>query len=599
MKHRWRTRAGLVLASILALAMFLPACSGDTDPTTAPPTTTAADPDANIKNPESFIMATIGYPDSLDPAYGYDTASGESVQLVYDTLLTFKGASTTEFLPALATEWTISADGKTYRFHIRTGVKFHNGNDLTPSDVEYSFERGMVQDYGAGPQWMFFEPLLGGYSSRDIEPRIPLQQITDAVQVDGEWVQFNLIAPYAPFLQILAGPWGGIVDKEWCVQNGDWDGSEASYAALNDPDAGASPLQAIMNGTGPFKLERWDPGVEISFVRYDAYWQGPANFERVIIKTVDEWSTRKLMLQNGDVDYAYVPATNFAEMEGATGLTIIKNLPTVTVDSFFFQMSISPQSTMVGSGKLDGAGIPLDFFTDINVRKGFSHAFDFGTYLQDALSGQGVQAASPVINGLSYYNPNLTTKYNYDLVKAREYLQAAWGGQVWEKGFTLTLAYNSGNLPRKLACEILQAGLFAINPLFKVNIQVMQWPTLLRGMYTGLLPAFQIGWLPDFTDAHNFVVPFMHSQGTFSGWQNYNNPEADALIAEGISSIDPQVRQQIYDQLAQIYYDDAPGILLAQPLGQRYFKDWIQGFVYNPALPSQMCNIYLLSKTYK
>ena len=102
----------------------------------------------------------------MDPAYSYDTASGEIIQSVYETLLFFKGESTTEFEPILATEWNVSADGKTYRFKIREGVKFHNGNDLTPEDVEYSIERGMVQDYGAGPQWMLFEPLLGIQTSR-------------------------------------------------------------------------------------------------------------------------------------------------------------------------------------------------------------------------------------------------------------------------------------------------------------------------------------------------------------------------------------------------------------------------------------------------
>lgn len=597
MKHKWRSKVGFVLAGILALAMFLPACSGDTDPTTTPtytPPPTTPDPDADIVNADIFTMATIGFPDSLDPAYGYDTASGESVQLVYETLIAFDGASTSDFVPGLATEWTVSEDGMTYRFHIRTGITFHNGNPLTPSDVEYSFERGMVQDYGAGPQWMFFEPLLGIFTSGGLA----LETITNTVEVDGEWVQFNLIAPYEPFIQILAGPWGSIVDEEWCIANGDWDGTEASYAALNNPDAGASPLQFIMNGTGPFALEVWNPGVDISFLRFDDYWQGAANFERVLIKTVDEWSTRKLMLLNGDIDYAYVPGTNFAEMEGAEGLTILTSLPSANIDSFFFQMDISPNSTFVGSGELDGDGIPLDFFTDLDVRNGFSYAFDFGTYIQDGLSGEGQQAASPVIEGLPYYTPDLDTKYDFDAAQAEAHLRAAWGGEVWEKGFTITLAYNSGNLPRKLACEILQAGLFNINPLFKISIQVLQWPTLLRGMYTGLLPMFQIGWAPDFMDPHNYVIPFMHSQGTFSGWQNYNNPEVDALVEAGIASTDADVRQQIYDDLAQLYYDDSPGILLAQPFARRYFKDWVQGYIYNVALPSQMGNIYLLSKTY-
>jgi len=115
-----------------------------------------------IKNPDTFIQATIGDPDTLDPAAAYDTTSAQHIELVYDTLIRFDGESTTKYKPWLATEWNVSADGKTYRFHIRKGVKFSNGNTLTPADVEYSIERGMVQDYSAGPQWMFFEPFFVG-----------------------------------------------------------------------------------------------------------------------------------------------------------------------------------------------------------------------------------------------------------------------------------------------------------------------------------------------------------------------------------------------------------------------------------------------------
>lgn len=596
MKNFIMGKVFILVVAMITTALVLPACSEDeeepgpgTDPTT---------PDEKeITNPETFVIATIGEIDSLDPVYQYDTASGEALDMIYERLVFYDGESTTDFVPMLATEWTISEDGKTYRFKIREGVTFHNGNALTPEDVEYSFERGMIQDYGAGPMWMFFEPFFGLYSSRDTDPKMPLDQLTSAVEVDGDWVQFNLATPYEPFMQILCGAWSSILDKEWCIENGDWDGTQASYDALNDPASGGSPLQSVTNGTGPLMLERWDPAVEISLVRNDDYWRDPISFERVIVKVVPEWTNRKLMLEAGDADYIYVPRAQISELEGAEGLTVYKDLPQINLDAFFFQFDISEDSTFTGSGQLDGNGIPNDFFQDLDVRLGFTYAFDWETYLADALLGEGQQANSPVIEGLSYYNPD-NPMYAQDLALAEEHLRAAWDGEVWEKGFTITLAYNVGNLPRKTACEILQANLFAINPLFKINIQVMQWPTLLRSMYMSLIPMFQIGWLPDFTDAHNFIVPFMHSSGTFSGWQNYSNPEVDALIAAGINSTDPEERQQIYDELAQYYYDDAPGILLAQPLGRRYFRDWVQGFVFNPALSSDCGYIYNLSKSY-
>jgi peptide/nickel transport system substrate-binding protein len=186
---------------------------------------------------------------------------------------------------------------------------------------------------------------------------MPLSQITSAVEVDGEWVQFNLNAPFEPFLQVLCGSWGSIVDKEWCIEQGDWDGTQASYEALNTPESDAWPLHAQMMGTGPFSLDYWDQGVEISFSRNDNYWGDAANFAKVVIKSVEEWTTRKLMLENGDADWVYVPTEYYGEMDGVDGLTVYRDLALVQLDGFFFVYDISDTSPYIGSGQLDGQGI--------------------------------------------------------------------------------------------------------------------------------------------------------------------------------------------------------------------------------------------------
>jgi len=587
----------LVAVCVIA-AMLLPACQEE-EAGEVKEVEKEEPAQPEIKNPGTFIYATIGPPDTMDPAYAYDTASGEVIQAVYEPLLFFKKESTTEFDPILATEWTVSADGKTYRFKIRKGVKFHNGNTLTPEDVEYSFERGMVQDYGAGPQWMLFEPFFGTdtHSSRSGDVLMSLDDIKSTVEVDGDWVQFNLVSSYEPFLQILANTWGSIVDKEWSIENGDWDGTQASYEALNDPESGSSPIHAIMNGTGPFKLDRWEEGIEVVLVRNDNYWRTKASLERVVIKSIEEWTTRRLMLEAGDADLVDVPRAHIDEMEDVEGLTIYKDLPTLTNAAFFFQFAISEESTFVGSGKLDGAGIPRDFFSDVDVRKGIAYSFDWETYLKDALMNEAQQTGSSIVEGLSYYDAN-APRHTLDLAKAEEHFKKAWGGEVWENGFTFTVAYNAGNLARKTGCEILQENLFSINEKFTVLIQVMQWPTMLRGMYMQLLPMFQIGWMADYPDAHNFVFPFMHSGGTFSGWQNYKNTEVDTLIAEGISGTTTAAREATYRKLDQLFFDDVPSFILSQALGRRYFRSWVQGFYHNPCLPGLFGNLYALSKEY-
>ncbi len=91
----------------------------------------------------------------------YDTFSGEIVQNVYETLVFYDGGATDKFVPQLAESWTVSEDGKTWVFKIRKGVKFHSGAEMTPSDVAYSFQRGILQGGTSSPQWLLTEPFFG------------------------------------------------------------------------------------------------------------------------------------------------------------------------------------------------------------------------------------------------------------------------------------------------------------------------------------------------------------------------------------------------------------------------------------------------------
>jgi peptide/nickel transport system substrate-binding protein len=550
-----------------------------------------------IKNPGTFVIASAFDIASLDPAYAYDSISAGQIQNIYDTLIEFDGNSTSEFVPSLATEWTISEDGKTYRFKIRDGVTFNNGNPLTPEDVEYSFERGMVQDYALGPQWMFFEPLfgLGTYTSRTEDGLIPLEEIKSKVEVDGQWVQFNLATPYEPFLQILASSWGSIVDMDWCIQNGDWNGTEESYEALNSPAPGGSPINSIACGTGPYQLELWEPGIGTRLIRNDDYWGEPASFERVVTQIIDEWGTRKLMLQLGDVDCATVPPEGIPQVKEMSGILVYEDLPTLMNQALFFQFDIDPTSTLIGSGQLDGNGIPADFFGDVDVRKGFAYAFDWDTYIDDAMAGYGEQISSPIVQGIPYYEPDWP-RYELDLAQAEEHLRAAWDGLLWENGFQMTLVHASGDIAGKIACEILQNNLFEINPLFRISIQLMAWPTMLDEMALGRLPMYVNGWTADYPDPHNFVFPYMHSEGLFAQAQGYSDAVVDGLIEQAISSNNHSERQVLYDQLAGLYFDEVPSVMIGQQLGVYFFRDWIQGFVYNPIRSVYEMYAYYLSK---
>ncbi len=582
MSKRLSKMSWIVLAALLCLSLILmPGCTAEQEEEEEPGVTIP------FQNDGTFVFQTIGGIKSLDPPWIYDTGSATETGKIYETLIYFDGEKSDEFMPLLATEWEFNSTDLTFTFKIRDGVKFHSGNDLTPEDVEYSMERWMVMDRAGGPTWMVFGPLLDAGSSADVT----FADIVGAVEVDGDSVVFHLGGGAhweLAFLQILCGGWAGIVDKDFCIANGGWDGTEATWMDYNVPAAvGDTALYNHCSGTGPWKLNLWEPGIQIKVEKNEDYWGGSVPFDYVITQIVEEWTSRKLALLAGDADLVYVPATFFDEMDDietqTEDLLIYKDLPSLSIDAFFFNQDIAPESTFVGSGALDGEGIPLDFFTDIDVRKGFCYAFDFETYIRDGLDGQGIQRGSPVVEGLPYFDPD-TSLYAKDLDKAEEHFKAAWGGDVWDKGFKMTLLYNSGNIPRKTACEILAEALYAINPIFEVSIQPISWPTFLGKIWgTRDMPMFQIGWLPDYPHPDNFVVPFMQSTfGAFSAYIGYGSPELDAKIKAAFEETDPVAQQAKYSELQELCYEDPYGITLAQPIARRYFTKYIGGYYYNP-----------------
>ena len=560
-------------------------------------------PRPEIKNPGTIIVATIGEPETLDPACAYDTASAEVIFNVYETLIFFKGEHTDEFEPRIASEvptlenGLISEDGLTYTFPIREGIKFSNGDPVTPEDVEYSLERVMVRDVIRGPAWMLLEPLLGVYTTRDGDGNIVVsyEDIDKAVEVSGNNVILHLAKPYPPLLCILAQSWSSIVSKKWCIEQGDWDGTGEDMARVNGVARTETPLVDKMMGSGPFKLDYWEHGVEVALVRNDNYWQGPAKIERVVIKKVDEWATRKLMFTEGDADIVYVPPAHYPELEGVEGIRYVPDLPELVCINAFFNFNISSESPYVGSGKLDGEGIPLDFFSDINVRLAFAHSFDWDTYIDEALLGYGKQPATCVVEGLAYYNPD-QEKYSFDLSKAEEYFKKAWNGELWEKGFKMTITYNIGNEPRRIACEMFAENVHSINDKFNIDVLAVEWPTFLGQLSGRTFTICILGWLADFPDPHNFVFPYMHSEGDFAWSQSYSNPTVDALIEEGVTTVDPARRREIYYELQRIYHEEVISLPLYQPVGRHYERDWVKGWFYNPIFPGTY--FYYLEKAY-
>jgi peptide/nickel transport system substrate-binding protein len=549
-----------------------------------------------VKNPDTYVRVVFGDWDTLDYAWAYDTASFGVIFNIYEPLIFFDGTRIDRYVPMLATavpslqNKLLSPDGRVYRFPIRQGVKFHDGTPMTAEDVVYSLQRFLLIDRAAGPSSLLLEPILGITSTRDDKGalKITFAQLQRAIRAEGNTVVITLPEPYGPFLSIMA-QWSYVVSKRWAIANGDWNGTAATMAKHNNPKKESTAFFEKANGTGPFKLERWDrAGRQMILVRNDNYWRTPARLRRVVIRQVEEPATRILMLKAGDADDdGGVTRRELPQYEGVPGIRIIDDLPTGTSTNpaVFFTFDIDCRGNPdCGSGRLDGAGIPPNFFSDVNVRRGFAYSLDYNTFLQDAYRGKATLAKGMIPRGMFGFNEK-QEYFTFDRAKAAAAFREAWGGQVWERGFKLTILYNSGNVIRELGARMMKDAIESLNPKFKIDIRGMTWSSYLAAMDAFKLPVFWIGWLADFPDPHNFAFHFMHSDGTFPHVQKFKNEEVDRLVTAALKEPDRKKREQLYFQLNQKYFELVPSFATVNAIAFRVQRTWVKGWYYNPMFP--------------
>jgi peptide/nickel transport system substrate-binding protein len=546
---------------------------------------------AEVKNPETFVLANYGNLQTLDPARAYDVTSSQRLWNIYEPLIFFKGSHTDQYKPLLATEVPtlqnggISADGKTYTFTIRKGVKFHEGQTLTPADVVYSFKRNMITDPDGGPMWMLLEALTGEGSTRDKDGKIIpgiFAKIDSSVEAQGDKVIFHLPRPYPPFMGILAYSSSIILNKQWAIANGSWDGNIENAAKYNGPAPGHEPLQKVANGTNAYKMKNWEPNKEFIFERFDGYWGPQPAIKTAIVKYVKEWSTRKLMLQNGDADRVRVDNPYVPEVKAMKGLKFYE-VPLLSVTAAFFCQKVTTTGNPnIGSGKLDGKGIPPDFFADINVRKAFLHAFDRATYKKDVFNDLVIMPSSPNVKGLPYHKD--VPVYEFDLDKSAAFLKKAWGGKVWQTGFKMVITHNTGNEMREAAAHMMAENIMSLNPKFQIEVRNVEWKDYLVQYRSYMFPIFIIGWGADYPDPHNFIYTFMHSRGVYGRYMAYQNDEVDRLCEAGIAKVDPLEREKIYHRLQDLWYSEAIANTIYQQIVVRAYRDWVQGYVPNAML---------------
>lgn len=642
------------LSALLLVGFVLSACGPQTAPQAQPsapgqpaaPSKTAF----KSKNPATFKYLNISQPDLLDPAIDYETAGGEVFNNVYENLVWYKKDSAIDFVPWLAQSYEISPDNLTYTFKLRSGIKFHDGGTLEPTDVAYSIQRAIIQGSSVTPALLLTEPILG-IGLQDItylkdntagmqddvaavaalpaaELKSMCEKVTSAIVADDTagTVTFKLAQPYAPFLATLAHTVASVLDKEWAVAKGSWDGSCDTWQKFYAVSKEADPLAEVTNGTGPYKLETWDKATQtINLVRNDNYWvkepmwegapTGPAKMERIQLVGIDEWGTRFAAVQAGDADGFYVPRSNVDQIDPMVGeradydvaagkfgdfkamadpsqpVRLDYGAPGLNREDILMTEQVNIPATgspYTGSGQLNGNGIPPNFFADVHIRKAMNYCMDWGTFIKDYWRGEAVDLPYVVsLPGELGFSADLPD-YKFDLKKCEEEfklaeLKTADGRGVWDIGFFFVAVFNAGNVGRQTGLEILRANLKKLNPKFRMEILGLPWSSTLRQREAKMLPMFYIGWQEDLHDPHNWYSPYLTGDyGSKSGF----SPEFKAVVTDfvnrGVAETDPAKRDKIYKELNQKVYDYAPYVIGPIAQNRHYEMRWVNGYYYNP-----------------
>jgi peptide/nickel transport system substrate-binding protein len=647
---------------------------------------------AEIPNQNHITYAQPSGPQSVDPALAYDTVSAELLQNVYEPLCMYDGASTSIFKAMLSDSWpgygvnfanaikpslpdpaAPVGTNQTWYFHIRENVPWHDQSYgfVTPADVEYSFERGMLMDHMFSrsmdrswsiysPQWMFYKTLLNVMSAKegfdlDGNDEIDAHEfealstaVDKAIESNSTHVWFNLPGPYAPFQHILCLSWGMVLCKNWAISRGCWNGQHDNYTeflrTFEPPAPGPlmiPPIAAM--GSGPYKLVAINASPSAGsyeLEKFDNYWQGwPAagspSFAQYVTVRHDAWANRKAMFFSTDpdlqADLSEIPSADTREMhvgadrDGPTYPCFkMTKVPQHNIEVIAFNYDVPrPNNYALKLGPNDKP----DLFSDHDLRLAFQYCFNV-TEWQSWLSPN--EALQPVIcmpAGTAFYNSSKIAR-NIDLAEAEAHFRAAWNGQVWSQGITVELADALGGTARAFVFHLMADTIMNYIPWpegVAVNITVrgLPWAQFLTDLRQGRLCAFRLSWWGDYDypDPQQWVTEFMYSRGDFSGsrqhvcyggnissdwWEGssygpppyanalgetvteINNTYVDHMIDMAIS-VPADTREQIYNELMDIYYAEGSQLPIYQGLSRLYRRSWLQGwegtYNENPVAP--------------
>jgi peptide/nickel transport system substrate-binding protein len=456
-----------------------------------------------------FVWALQQEPDSLDWAKTALISSYTVDYYVSAALLALTPEQT--LVPWLAESYQVSDDGLTYEFTLRDDIRFHDGTPLTAADYVWTFNRALDPDTAS--------PAMADQLG-------PVASITE---IDQYSFRIILESAYAPLLFNLADP--GFMGPM----------SEAAFNAMGADAYGRAPV-----GVGPFKVVEWRTGEAITLERNPDYvWgpefaQGPAYIETLEFRIIPEYSTIVAGLQAGEIHFSQLQIKDVESFRALDSFVLFSQQAKGIRPALFLNVSTPP-------------------FDDLNVRLAFNYAINRQGLIDVVLLGNGDIQYGPLSPlQIGYWDGAGEVGYGYDAETARQYFEAAGyalnADNLLEKDgqpFTLGAMVFSGNEINTRTIQIIQQQLLEVG--VTVNIEEVEPGVAFDRLIGG---DYQLAILGVTSQEADILYSLFHSSGSLN-LGHIADPELDALLEQSRTTVDPEARQQVLDDIQRMIIEKA------------------------------------------
>ncbi len=499
------------IAAIIIISVLLSACGG------------GGEEHADVEMPSADIPAygdiivegSIGDASNLIPILSSDSTSHEIASLIFNGLVKYDRDM--KVVGDLAESWDISEDGLEITFHLKKGVRWHDGHPFSAEDVLFTYRL-------------------------TIDPKTPTAYAGDFLRVkevevlDPHTIRVTYPEPFAPALM----SWGAAVLPRHLLEGKD----------ITRVPSARHPI-----GTGPYLFKEWKTGQKIVLVSNPDYFEGRPYIDGYIMRIIPDTATMFLELRAKGIDRMGLTPLQYTRQTG-------NNL---------FRNNFNKYKYLSFSYSYLGYNLDHPLFRDRRVRQAISYAINKEEIVEGVLLGLGQEAIGPFKPGTWPYNPDVR-RYPYDPARARELLaRAGWqdsdgDGLLDRDGspFAFEIITNQGNEVRAKCAEIIQRRLADIG--ITVKIRVIEWAAFINEFINKKrFDATILGWTitldPDLYDV-------WHSSKTRPGELNFvsfKNNEVDELLEKGRGTFDRKERKRCYDRIQEILAEEQPYTFLYVP----------------------------------